>query len=101
MRTIPGGKLEPGEERLAGLRRELGEEIGVELVSARPLITVNHRYPDLLVQLDVWRVEAWRGLAYGKEGQAVEWVHIVRTLKSPTYVNTGFLATFILENTPK
>jgi 8-oxo-dGTP diphosphatase len=31
---LPGGKREPGEHDLAALSRELGEEVGVRLVSA-------------------------------------------------------------------
>ena len=72
---FPGGKLEPGEERAAGLCRELLEEIGVQVQTARPLIAVNHRYPERLVRLDVWQVQSWSGEPYGREGQVVEWVH--------------------------
>lgn len=34
---LPGGKPEPGEDDLAALARELAEELGVRLTSARPL----------------------------------------------------------------
>jgi len=34
---LPGGKREPGEDDLAALARELGEELGVRLLSAAPL----------------------------------------------------------------
>ena len=34
---LPGGKREPGEDDLTALARELREEIGVTLVSARRL----------------------------------------------------------------
>lgn len=34
---LPGGKPEPGEDDLAALARELAEELGVSLLSARPL----------------------------------------------------------------
>jgi 8-oxo-dGTP diphosphatase len=72
---FPGGKLHAGESRLAGLARELDEELGiqVEQARARPLIRYVHRYPDLEVELDVWRVEAWAGELHGREGQALDW----------------------------
>ena len=72
---FPGGKVEAGESRRAALARELAEEIGVVVESARPLICVRHAYPGRQVLLDVWRVEGWRGEACGLEGQAVEWLH--------------------------
>ena len=70
---FPGGKLMPGESREAGLARELAEELGVRVLSAHPLIRVEHRYPDRDVVLDVWRVESFTGEPYGREGQRVEW----------------------------
>lgn len=70
---FPGGKLGPGESREAGLARELSEELGVRVVSAHPLIWVEHRYPDRDVVLDVWSVESYSGRPFGREGQPVEW----------------------------
>lgn len=71
---FPGGKVEPGEEVLAALERELQEELGIAVRQARPLIRVQHRYPDKAVLLDVWRVDGFEGEPHGREGQAVEWV---------------------------
>ncbi len=71
---FPGGKLEPGEDARAGLARELDEELGISLESARPLIRVRHDYPDRGVLLDVWRVTGWRGRVQGREGQALRWL---------------------------
>ncbi len=71
---FPGGKVEPGETARATLTRELHEELGIDVVAARPLIRVRHAYPDKTVLLDVWRVNAFRGVAHGREGQPVEWV---------------------------
>lgn len=71
---FPGGKLEPGEDRYQGLRRELDEELGIELVHARPLLRVRHDYPDRAVLLDVWRVDAFRGRPHGREGQPLQWL---------------------------
>lgn len=73
---FPGGKLEPGESPRAGLARELGEELGIEPLAARPLIQVSHRYPEKHVLLDVWRVTRWRGEPVGREGQPLRWVSV-------------------------
>lgn len=71
---FPGGKLESGETPQAGLQRELLEELGISMQSARPLIRVFHVYPDKSVLLDVWRVTRYSGEAAGLEGQPVDWV---------------------------
>src|ERR1700676_3151064 len=70
---FPGGKLEPGEERLAGLARELQEELGIAIATPRPLIRVRHAYPSREVLLDVWIVRHYRGEPRGLDGQAVRW----------------------------
>jgi 8-oxo-dGTP diphosphatase len=71
---FPGGKLEPGETLEQALRREIREELGLELLGHRPLITVTHHYPDRKVVLDVHLVTDFRGEARGLEGQPLEWV---------------------------
>lgn len=71
---FPGGKIDDGESAAAALKRELFEELGIEVDAARPLLRVRHRYPDKSVALDVWRVSRFHGEAHGREGQAVEWV---------------------------
>lgn len=71
---FPGGKLEPGEERLAGLARELREELGITLVGTpRPLIRVHHSYPSRDVLLDIWVVKRYSGEPRGLDGQALRW----------------------------
>ena len=39
---FPGGKLNPGEDPRAGLARELAEELGVQVLAAEPLLTLDH-----------------------------------------------------------
>ena len=73
---FPGGKLEPGESIDDGLRRELHEELGVDVIAHRPLIRVLHHYADRSVRLDVHRVDAWRGEPHGREGQPLAWVGV-------------------------
>lgn len=70
---FPGGKVDSGEDVQSALRREIEEEIGVVVESARPLIRVSHDYPDRSVLLDVWKVTCWRGEPRGLEGQEIDW----------------------------
>jgi 8-oxo-dGTP diphosphatase len=72
---FPGGKLEPGETSVAGLARELHEELGIRVLSSRPLIRVRHDYGDRHVLLDVHLVVSFAGDPRGREGQPTEWVH--------------------------
>jgi 8-oxo-dGTP diphosphatase len=71
---FPGGKLEAGESVAAALLREIHEELGVTILSHRPLIQVRHSYAKKHVLLDVHLVEAWQGVAVGMEGQQVAWL---------------------------
>jgi 8-oxo-dGTP diphosphatase len=80
---FPGGKVEAGETAGEALRRELGEEIGIEVQAHRPLIRVRHAYADRTVVLDVHRVTAYRGEAIGLEGQPLAWVEPDRLQRYP------------------
>ena len=70
---FPGGKRAPGERREAALAREFMEELGVEVLDARPLIRYAHDYPERRVELDVWHILEHRGEPRGLEGQALDW----------------------------
>lgn len=72
---FPGGKLEPGESLADGLRREIREELGVEVEAIAPLVRVKHDYPDKTVLLDTWRVMRWSGEPHGAEGQPLRWLY--------------------------
>lgn len=71
---FPGGKVEPGEDAAGALRRELEEELGIAVTTARPLIRLRHEYPELAVDLDTWLVTAWRGTPVSSEHPATAWV---------------------------
>lgn len=73
---FPGGKVEAGESVFEALRRELCEELGLEISAAEPLLQIAHDYDDKSVLLDVWRVLSFSGEAAGVEGQALRWVSI-------------------------
>ncbi|MDJ0929177.1 MAG: 8-oxo-dGTP diphosphatase MutT [Gammaproteobacteria bacterium] len=73
---FPGGKLQPGELPVEALRRELHEELGIELGSARTLIDYQHDYPDRRVHLHIFCVTAYTGEPRSRERQALKWVAV-------------------------
>lgn len=73
---FPGGKLEPREDPRAGLKRELREELGIEVQQAEPFVDVHHDYGDVAVRLDVWHVIHYDGTPHGREAQPLRWVRI-------------------------
>jgi 8-oxo-dGTP diphosphatase len=73
---FPGGKRQPGEAPRVALERELHEELGIEVLEAEPLLTLEHEYPDKRVRLDVWRVRRYRGDVTAREGQPLKWVTV-------------------------
>ena len=71
---FPGGKLEAGEDRRAGLARELREELGITLTGTpRPLIRVRHTYDYGEVLIDMWVARQYSGEPRGLEGQSLRW----------------------------
>ena len=71
---FPGGKIEAKEDAETALRRELKEELDVEVREARPLIRIAHDYSDRRVILDTWLVTVWGNEVRGLENQACAWV---------------------------
>jgi len=71
---FPGGKFENSETPFDALKRELEEEIGIKVLTASPLICIEHDYGAVSVELDTWRVETWSGTPYGRENQEIRWV---------------------------
>ncbi len=70
---FPGGKLEPGESALAALKRELNEEMGIEVVTAYPWLTQEFIYPHATVRLHFFQVTRWKGEIQPQEGQQFVW----------------------------
>lgn len=73
---FPGGKVEANETAEQALVRELQEELAIQVIRATPLITINHQYPDLAVQLKVFLVHEFSGEAKSCAGQPFLWVNV-------------------------
>ena len=71
---FPGGKVEASESKEQALVRELKEELDINVRDASPLITINYQYPDLSVQLYVYRVDSFEGVAKSCVGHPIRWV---------------------------
>ena len=79
---FPGGKVAAGETALEALKRELREEIGIEVEAARPLVSYRHAYPGCVVFLDVWTVTRHSGEPRALEGQPLRWEAVERLLEA-------------------
>jgi len=73
---FPGGKVEPGENVQEALRRELQEELNLQVGDCSPFLLIDHDYGDKQVRLDVWLVTSHQGAVHGREGQQIAWVAI-------------------------
>ncbi len=70
---FPGGKIEIDEDAPQALRRELHEELGIEVDEVSPWLTRVYAYPEKTVRLRFFRVERWHGEPHGREGQTLCW----------------------------
>ena len=61
---FPGGKLEAGEIPLDALKRELQEELGIQVIQAEPIKQIPYDYTEKKVLLDFWQVNQFVGQAH-------------------------------------
>ncbi len=72
---FPGGKVEPGESPVQAVRREVREEIGIEVAPQdKPFVTVSHAYSHFRITLQAFRCRHLRGRARAIGPAAVRWV---------------------------
>jgi 8-oxo-dGTP diphosphatase len=77
---VPGGKIENGESVFAALKRELQEELGIDIESSEDLVVLEYDYPHAYVRLHVSIIRKWIGIPKGCEGQSLSWQLLVDTI---------------------
>jgi 8-oxo-dGTP diphosphatase len=98
---FPGGKRRAAESGIEALARELGEELGIEIERAVPLMTLRHDYPDRQVELEVWKVEAYRGEPRALEGQPLAWVEPGELTALPILPADAAIVARVVADTPR
>jgi A/G-specific adenine glycosylase len=76
MWEFPGGKVEPGETIPDCIRREIQEELGIEIEVGDRLIVVDHTYSHFNVTLNVHHCKHLSGEPQAIECDEIRWVEL-------------------------
>lgn len=71
---FPGGKLEPGEDPRAALRREIREELGCEIEVGEQVADATHAYPHAVVRLITFYARLRSGTPTPVEHAELAWL---------------------------
>ncbi len=71
---FPGGKIAEGESAVEAVRREIREEVGIEVAVGDRLVTVRHAYSHFRITMQVFACEHTSGRARPIACQKVRWV---------------------------
>lgn len=71
---FPGGKIEPGETPEEALRREIREELEVEISVVRHITTVDYDYPSFHLHMACYLCHVVAGNLRLVEAEAAKWL---------------------------
>lgn len=100
-----GGKLEAGEDVVAGLRREIREEAGLECASLTLRGTVN--WPGFGKDGADWfgfifLITRWHGTPHAESAEgSLEWVAVERILELPLWEGDRFFVPLVFDKTAR
>ena len=81
MWEFPGGKIEPGESRDVALKREIQEELGIDIIIEKLLCTTEYDYPLFHLKLHCYLCNIVSGEIVLREHKSAQWL-TVDTLNS-------------------
>jgi 8-oxo-dGTP diphosphatase len=81
---FPGGKLNGDESPVAGLEREITEELGIAIEVGEPITFAVHEEPGLLILLLFYSASITSGRPHPHEGQDIAWVPVTELASYPT-----------------
>lgn len=73
---FPGGKIEPNETVVECIRREIREELAIEVEVKERLMVVNYSYPDFQVALFVHNCQYQDGTPQPLACEEIRWVEV-------------------------
>jgi 8-oxo-dGTP diphosphatase len=74
MWEFPGGKIEPGERREVALKREIQEELGVDIAIGNLLYTVEYNYPSFHLTMHCYLCGVVSGEIELREHKSARWL---------------------------
>ncbi len=73
---FPGGKIEEGENSESALKRELFEELNIEVNDMKYFDSVVHEYELFRANIEFFLINEWSGKLLNKEGQNLRWTKL-------------------------
>lgn len=74
---FPGGKIEPNETNEEALKREIQEELNIEIEIQKHIITVEHTYPDFIISMHTYLCKSQNRTLTLNEHVDHKWLEIV------------------------
>ena len=74
MWEFPGGKIEPGESRESALRREIQEELGIDITIDKFLCTTDYDYPSFHLTMHCYLCSVKSGDIELREHKSARWL---------------------------
>mgnify|MGYP003510559294 FL=1 len=76
MWEFPGGKIEPGESREVALKREIQEELGIDITIDKFLCTTEYDYPSFHLTMHCYLCSIETGEVELREHMSAQWLTV-------------------------